>query len=347
MELIDAKTILSSYTDKGWFGAHYNMNLYKGCPHGCIYCFSRNECYQIQNFDQVRAKKDALQILERELKTKRRHGAVITGSMSDPYNPCEAEYRLSRGALSLFDRYQYGVVILTKSNLVLRDLDLLCRIKAHSPVAVNFTITCADDQLARLIEPNVCSSSDRFAAIKTLSEAGVNCGVLLMPVLPFVNDTPENIAGLVEKAAAAGAKWIEAGRAFEVTMRANQRQYFYDRADEPVFFPVLGKPISVRLAGNMPVSAPTTGPSKKFSAPPATVTIFCTEVKLWPVSFTSLTRSNSSLFLANRLIRPKQMAVYLQGYFFVGRVKKSMIDTWFYLMGKASDDSSPKACQDV
>lgn len=232
MELIDAKTILSSYTEKGWFGAHYNMNLYKGCPHGCIYCFSRNECYQIQNFDQVRAKKDALQILERELKTKRRHGAVITGSMSDPYNPCEAEYRLSRGALSLFDRYQYGVVILTKSNLVLRDLDLLCRIKAHSPVAVNFTITCADDQLARLIEPNVCSSSDRFAAIKTLSEAGVNCGVLLMPVLPFVNDTPENIAGLVEKAAAAGAKWIEAGRAFEVTMRANQRQYFYDRADE-------------------------------------------------------------------------------------------------------------------
>ena len=231
LTMIDAKSILSPYMGNGWFGTHYNMNLYRGCPHGCIYCFSRNECYQIEHFDQVRGKKNALSILERELKTKKKNGAVLTGSMSDPYNPYEAEARTMRGALALFDQMHYGVIILTKSDLVLRDIDLLCAIKKHSPVAVNFTITCSEDSLSSVIEPYVCPSSARFRAIKTLTEAGIPCGILLMPVLPFINDTLENILGIVEQAALSGAKWIEAGYGFCVTLRANQRQYFYEQLD--------------------------------------------------------------------------------------------------------------------
>ncbi|MCI8590532.1 MAG: radical SAM protein [Clostridiales bacterium] len=231
LTFIDAKSILSPYMANGWFGAHYNMNLYRGCPHGCIYCFSRNECYQIDQFDRVRGKKNALAILEQELKKKRKSGAVLTGSMSDPYNPYEAETCTMRGALSLFNQMHYGAIILTKSDLVLRDIDLLCAIKTHSPVAVNFTITCAEDSLSSVLEPFVCPSSARFRALKTLAEAGIPCGILLMPILPFINDTLENIIGIVEKAALAGAKWIEAGYGFCVTLRANQRQYFYEQLD--------------------------------------------------------------------------------------------------------------------
>jgi len=126
MDFIPAKTLLSGYAaDNPWFGCNYNMNIYKGCHHGCIYCDSRSECYRVENFDTVRAKKDALDILERELRSKRKTGVIGTGSMSDPYNRCEEEYMLTRGALERIDRYRFGVSIATKGNLVVRDVDIL------------------------------------------------------------------------------------------------------------------------------------------------------------------------------------------------------------------------------
>jgi len=210
------------------------MNIYKGCCHGCIYCDSRSDCYHVENFDEVRAKEDALAVIENDLKSKRKTGIVITGSMSDAYNPFEKQYELTRGALKLIDKYGFGLVIDTKSDLVMRDLDLLLEIKKHSPVVVNFTITTVDDDLCRKIERSVCSTSKRLAAIKTLSDAGIMCGVLLMPILPFINDTDENILGIVCQAKAAGARWVYNGfdGCFGVTLRKNQREYFLNWLDK-------------------------------------------------------------------------------------------------------------------
>ncbi len=230
--LIPAKTILSGYRENGWFASQYTMNLYKGCCHGCIYCDSRSECYGIEQFDTVRAKDRALELLDRELRSKRRKGVVVNGSMSDGYTPFERTLGLTRGALGLLERHGFGAVVDTKSDLVARDADVFLRIRAHAPAVVNFTVTTADDALCRQIEPHVCPSSARFAAMRRLTEAGIPCGVLLTPVLPFLNDTPDNIRRIVEQAAANGASWVYPGGDFGVTLRLNQREYFYDRLDE-------------------------------------------------------------------------------------------------------------------
>ena len=234
MQTIPAKTIVSPYSESGWFGSNYNMNIYKGCCHGCIYCDSRSDCYHVENFDEVRSKEDALSIIEHDLKSKRKTGIVITGSMSDAYNPFEKQFELTRGALKLIDSYGFGLVIDTKSDLVMRDLDLLLQIKKHSPVVVNFTITCANDDLCHKIERNVCPTSSRLAALKELSDKGIMCGVLLMPILPFINDTEENIFNIVHRAKAAGAKWVYSGYGgcFGVTLRQNQREYFLNWLDK-------------------------------------------------------------------------------------------------------------------
>ncbi len=229
MKTIPAKSILSGYGD-GWFGSNYNMNLYKGCSHGCIYCDSRSECYRITDFDTVRAKADALAILENDLRSKRKKGIIHSGSMSDPYNPFEKDAEISRGALMRIEKYGFGVVIATKSDLILRDKDILSSIQKHAPAFVNFTVTTADDDLCRKIERHVCPSSSRFHALRELSDAGIEGGILLMPILPFINDTPENILSIVSQAHEAHAKYIYP--AFGVTLRQNQREYFFDRLDE-------------------------------------------------------------------------------------------------------------------
>lgn len=231
MELIRAKTIVSGYTEgNAWFGSNYNINIYKGCCHGCIYCDSRSECYRVENFDTVRAKENALAVIERDLKSKRRTGVVGTGAMSDPYNPFENECMLTRGALELINRYRFGITIATKSDLVVRDIDVLKEIAGHSPVLIKLTVTAADDELCKKIEPAAPPSSARFAAIKKLTDAGLFAGVLLMPVLPFIEDTAENITGIVKLAHENGAKFIYP--AFGVTLRQNQRDWFYHRLDE-------------------------------------------------------------------------------------------------------------------
>lgn len=231
IEYIEAKTILSSRKDNSsWFGFDYNMNIYKGCSHGCIYCDSRSDCYQIDNFDKVRPKKDALKILDLELAKKRFKGVVGTGAMSDPYNPLEKELELTRSALKLILKHGFGVVIYTKSDLVVRDIDILKEIAKNKPVLVCLTITTSNDDLTALIEPNVCNSTSRFEALRKLSKEGIYCGVIMMPILPFINDNKENVLEIVKKASQVNAKFVYS--ALGVTLRDNQRKYFYDKLDQ-------------------------------------------------------------------------------------------------------------------
>lgn len=148
MEHIDAKTIISQYIENNqWFGINYNMNIYKGRCHGCIYCDSRNSCYGIEDFDRVRAKDNAVEIIRKELRGKRKKGVVGTGAMSDPYNPFEKRERLTRGTFKQINNFNFGVAIATKSSLITRDIDILKKIKEHSPVLVKMRITTLDDEL--------------------------------------------------------------------------------------------------------------------------------------------------------------------------------------------------------
>lgn len=231
MEEVAVKSLMQPCGDgSGWFGHNWNVNLYRGCCHGCIYCDSRSSCYQVHEFDRVRCKKDALHILEGELRTKRSRGVVGMGAMSDPYNPFEKEKCLTRGALQLFRQYGYGVSIATKSDLILRDTELLAEIAQFQPALAKVTITVAEDALSQKVERFACPSSRRFAAIEELRKQGVFAGILLMPVLPFIGDTEENILGIVQRAKDCGARFIYP--MFGVTLRGNQRQWFYDRLDE-------------------------------------------------------------------------------------------------------------------
>jgi DNA repair photolyase len=252
MEYIPAKTLVQRNKSTAWFGTEYNMNIYKGCCHGCIYCDSRSECYHIDNFDTIRAKKDALQIVRDDLRRKVKPGVIGTGSMSDPYNPFEKEFELTRKALMLIDAYQFGVAIATKSPLVARDIDILKDIQAHSPVIVKMTITTADDVLCKKIEPNVGVTSERFTALKQLSDNGIYCGILLMPLLPFVNDTKENVLGIIAKAKESGVKFIYP--AFGVTLRQNQRDYFYNQIEKQ--FPGLSQRYEKQFGTNYQCGSP-------------------------------------------------------------------------------------------
>lgn len=230
MEFIQTNTIISSsYKENpNWFGINYNMNIYKGCCHGCIYCDSRSSCYQIIEFDRVRIKEDSTEIIKKNLKSKKTKGVVGTGAMSDPYNPFEEKYMLTREALKLIDDNRFGICIATKSDLVTRDIDILQRIQSHSPTMVKITITTYDDELCKKVERNVCPTSDRFKAIKKLSDNGIYVGVLLMPVLPFINDNEENIKNIIKSAYESGAKFVFS-YGLGVTLRQNQREYYFEK----------------------------------------------------------------------------------------------------------------------
>lgn len=231
MRLIPAKTVISkNKSPDSWFGHDYNMNLYKGCCHGCIYCDSRSDCYRVENFDEVRAKEKALEIVNLELKARKKNGIVGTGAMSDPYNPFERKYKLTRGALELLNTHGFGVALATKSDLVVRDIDVLKSIAEHSPVCIKITITTCDDELCRKVEPYTASAAARFEAVEKLADSGLFCGILLMPVLPFINDNAENITNIVKKASEAGARFIFP--MFGVTLRQNQRDYYYQQLDK-------------------------------------------------------------------------------------------------------------------
>ena len=208
IQYIPAKTIVTKTKTSTWFGIDYNMNIYKGCCHGCIYCDSRSDCYRIQDFDQVRAKEDALRIIRDDLRRKVKKGVVGTGAMSDPYNPFEKELNLTRHSLELVDAFGFGAAIATKSTLLLRDADILECIRDHSPVLCKVTVTTMDEELACRIEPGAALPSRRMDLVSHLRARGIFAGILLMPVLPFLEDSQENILAIVRAARQAGARFI-------------------------------------------------------------------------------------------------------------------------------------------
>lgn len=253
VQTVPAKTIVTrNSSPDAWFGHDYNMNIYRGCCHGCIYCDSRSDCYRIDDFDRVRAKENAIEIIRKELQGRRAHGVIATGAMSDPYNPVERELELTRAALKIIRSNGFGITIATKSDLITRDIDILSDINATAPVCIKITITTFSDETAGIIEPGAASSSARFKALKKLAAAGLFCGVLLMPLLPFINDTAENITAIVKATAEAGGKFVHFWPG--VTLRQNQRDYFYDRIDQ--HFPGLRARYHATFAGSYQCLSP-------------------------------------------------------------------------------------------
>lgn len=230
METVPAKTIVTRNKDTSWFGSDYNMNLYRGCCHGCIYCDSRSSCYRVENFDKVRVKENALQLMRDDLRRKVKTGVVGSGAMSDPYNPFEREQLLTRHSLELLDAFGFGVSMLTKSDLILRDMDLYQSIAEHSPVNCMVTITTADDHLSKLIEPGVPVSGKRFQVVERLSQAGLFAGIVMTPILPFLEDNRDNITDMIKKAKDSGAKFLYP--MMGVTLRDNQRAYYYEKLEQ-------------------------------------------------------------------------------------------------------------------
>jgi DNA repair photolyase len=227
---IQAKVMLSHVKQPDtWFGTKYNMNLYRGCQHRCIYCDSRSECYQIDNFDRdVLVKANAIDLLRKELARKRVKGVVGTGSMNDPYMPLEKEVNLTGRALQVIARYRFPVHIVTKSDLVLKDLHTLREIN-QVYAAVSFTITTTDDELGKKLEPGAPRVSQRLRAMQVLAENGILTGVTMMPVLPFIEDNEENVAQIVTLAHASGASYIIPW--FGMSMLDRQRAYYYAQLD--------------------------------------------------------------------------------------------------------------------
>ena len=218
-------------TAKGLLSAQNGMNLYRGCRHGCIYCDSRSACYRMEHpFEDIEVKQNALILLEDALRRKRRPCMIATGSMSDPYTPPEEELRYTRRALELILQYGFGMTLLTKSGLVLRDLDLLQRINSQTKCVVQMTLTTWEESLCRILEPNVSTTTERFAALMKLKEAGIPTVVWLCPILPFLNDTAENINRLLDCCEQAGVRGI-VQFGMGVTLRQGNREYFYRHLD--------------------------------------------------------------------------------------------------------------------
>ena len=218
-------------TAKGILSAHNGMNIYRGCQHGCIYCDARSRCYQMNHvFEDIEVKENAIELLEAALKSKRKPCMIGTGAMSDPYIPLEAQLRLTRKSLELIDKYGFGVAIQTKSDRILRDLDLLKSINSRARAVVQMTLTTYDESLCRLIEPGVCTTARRVAALKQFRDAGIPTIVWLCPILPFINDTEENIRGILDYCIDAGVKGI-INFGMGVTLRDGDREYFYAQLD--------------------------------------------------------------------------------------------------------------------
>lgn len=223
MHFVDAKGILS---------AQNGMNLYRGCTHGCVYCDSRSKCYQINHpFEDIEVKRNAPELLEQALRSKRKKCMIGTGSMCDPYMHCEEELRLTRRCLEIIDHYGYGLAIQTKSDRILRDLDLLKHINQQAKCVVQMTLTTYDEDLCRILEPNVCTTQRRFEVLEIMRENGIPTVVWMTPILPFINDTPENINGLLDYCVRAGVYGIITF-GMGVTLREGDREYFYAALDQ-------------------------------------------------------------------------------------------------------------------
>lgn len=216
---------------KGILSASNGMNIYRGCTHGCIYCDSRSKCYGFTHpFEDIEVKQNAPALLEQRLRSKRKKCMIGTGAMCDPYMHCEEQLGMTRKCLELIEQYGFGVTVLTKSDRILRDLELLRRINEKTKAVVQMTLTTYDDNLCRIIEPKVCMTSERVRVLKIMREAGIPTVVWLMPILPFINDTEENIAGILRCCLEAGVKGIM-NMGMGVTLREGDREYFYQALD--------------------------------------------------------------------------------------------------------------------
>ena len=225
MHFVNAKSILNPH----------GINIYRGCAHGCVYCDSRSKCYQFtHDFEDIEAKQNAPELLEDALRKKRKRCMIGSGSMGDPYVPAEKDLRLTRRCLEIIDRYNFGAALWTKSDLILRDLDILARINNKTKAVVQMTLTTADDNLCKILEPGVCPTSRRVEVLQACKEAGIPTVVWFTPLLPFINDTEENIDAIVSHCAAAGVMAILCF-GIGLTLREGNREYFYaalDRAAE-------------------------------------------------------------------------------------------------------------------
>ncbi len=222
MHFAEAKSILSQ---------HNGMNIYRGCSHGCIYCDARSKCYGFtHDFEDIEVKRNAPELLEMALRSKRKPCMIGTGAMCDPYLHCESELKLTRACLEIIERYGFGLAIQTKSDHILRDLDLLKSINEKAKCVVQMTLTTYDEKLCRILEPNVCTTKDRVKALEIFRDNGIPTVVWLSPILPFINDTKENISGILDYCIKAGVKGIicfDMG----VTLREGDREYFYAALD--------------------------------------------------------------------------------------------------------------------
>lgn len=232
---------------KGILSAKNGMNIYRGCLHGCIYCDSRSLCYQMKHkFEDIEVKANAVELLENTLRRKRNKCMIGTGAMSDPYMPIEEKLGNMRKCLEVIERYGFGVTMITKSTKVLRDLDLLKKINEKSKCVVQMTLTTYDEDLCRIVEPNVETTYERFRALEILHDNGIPTVVWLCPILPFINDTEENIRGILDYCVRAKVKGI-INFDMGVTLRDGNREYFYKKLDE--HFPGL-KEKYIRMYGN-------------------------------------------------------------------------------------------------
>ena len=229
MHFVEAKGILTNS------GGHVGMNIYRGCTHGCIYCDSRSTCYHFTHpFEDIEVKRNAPELLEAALRSKRKKCMIGTGSMSDPYMHCEEQLRLTRRCLEIILKYGFGVAVQTKSDRILQDIDLLDEINRKTKCVVQVTLTTYDDELCRIIEPNVCNTKRRIEVLEEMQRRGIPTIVWLSPILPFINDTEENIGKILDECVRTGVKGIICF-GMGLTLREGDREYYYAALDK--YFP--------------------------------------------------------------------------------------------------------------
>ncbi len=251
MHFVDAKGILTTG------GGRCGMNIYRGCTHGCIYCDSRSRCYQFTHpFEDIEVKQNAPELLERALKSKRRKCMIGTGSMSDPYMHCEEELKLTRRCLEIIRRYGFGAAVQTKSDRILRDIDLLDEINRTAKCVVQMTLTTYDDELCRILEPGVCNTKRRIRVLEEMQKRGIPTVVWLTPILPYINDTVENVTSILEECARVGVKGvIDFGMG--LTLRDGDREYYYEALDR--HFPGMKERYIREYGNSYELSSPRVG----------------------------------------------------------------------------------------
>ena len=226
MHFVDAKGILTGNS------GYYGMNIYRGCSHGCIYCDSRSKCYQFTHaFEDIEVKQNAPELLEKALRSKRKKCMIGTGAMSDPYMHCEEELRLTRKCLEIIHKYGFGAAIQTKSDRILRDIDLLDEINRSAKCVVQITLTTYDDDLCSILEPHVCNTKRRIEVLEIMRDRGIPTIVWLSPILPFINDTAENITSIMNECVRTGVKGI-IDFGMGLTLREGDREYYYAALDK-------------------------------------------------------------------------------------------------------------------